>query len=164
MEKEDKFADMITEKEIREDVPSLYNWDFWPKGNFEEILGFTMKSSDEEFHDATKDLVSFVGRIGAEFKVRKVDFKIKHTDLRKKVMLIMVDDDLVDEGEIGVNWFHTRRGAKFSGTLEVTRRRGAEASHIKSFLVAIKYLLDGFLENAFSQNMLDSFVVSCSRR
>ena len=38
--------------------------------------------------------------------------------------------------------------------------RGAEASDIKSFLVAIKYLLDGFLENAFSQNMLDSFVVS----
>ena len=26
--------------------------------------------------------------------------------------------------------------------------------------MAIKYLLDGFLENAFSQNMLDSFVVS----
>ena len=151
---------MITEKEILEEVPSLYNWEYWPKGNFEEMQGFTMKSSDEEFHDAIKDLVAFIGRKGADFKVRKVDFMIKHTDLRKKEMLILTDDNLVGEGEIGVNWFHTRRGAKYSGTLQVSRRKGAEASHVKSFLVAIKYLLDGFLEKAFSQNILDSFVVS----
>ena len=89
---------------------------------------------------------------------------IKHTDLRKKEMLILTDDNLVGEGEIGVNWFHTRRGAKYSGTLQVSRRKGAEASHVKSFLVAIKYLLDGFLEKAFSQNMLDSFVVSAGTK
>ena len=51
---------------------------------------------------------------------------IKHTDLRKKEMLIITDDNLVGEGEIGVNWFHTRRGAKYSGTLQVSRRKGAE--------------------------------------
>ena len=39
---------MLTEEEVLDSVPDLYNLEYWPRDDFSEIKGFKMKSSEEE--------------------------------------------------------------------------------------------------------------------
>ena len=37
---------MLTEEEVLDSIPDLYNLKWWPKDEFNEIKSFKMKSSD----------------------------------------------------------------------------------------------------------------------
>ena len=66
---------------------------WWPKDDFDEIKGFNMKSSEEEFDDALKKVTEYLGKQtkGHVFKIGRSKFKIIKTDLRKKEIHIVVD-------------------------------------------------------------------------
>ena len=151
---------MLTEEEVLDSIPDFYNLSWWPKDDFSEIKGFTMKSSEEDFADALKKLSEYLGKKtkGHVFKVLRFKFKIKQTNLKTKVILLDVDDNVFGDGEVDIKWWINRRGGKLSCTLQVTRLKGAEPSHLKAMLNAIKFLMDGFLENGFTKAMLDSFI------
>ena len=62
---------MLTLREILDDIPDLYVLKWWPKDDFEDIKGFTMKSSEEEFADALKEVTHIIGKKGHKFKVER---------------------------------------------------------------------------------------------
>ena len=70
---------MITEEEILLSIPNFYNLGWWPKDDFDEIKGFNMKSSEEEFEDALKKVTDYLGKQtkGHLFKIGKAKFKIQ---------------------------------------------------------------------------------------
>ena len=152
---------MITEEDILQSIPNLYNLSWWPKDDFDVIKGFTMKSSEEEFSEAVKKVGDYLGKQtkGNVFKIGSFKFKIRQTDLRKKEINIIVGDKLYDDGDVEMKWWITRRGGKLKTTLQVQSRQGAESCHIKTMLQAIKFLMDGTLENGFTKSMLDSFIL-----
>ena len=147
---------MLTLREILDDIPDLYVLKWWPKDDFEDIKGFTMKSSEEEFADALKEVTHIIGKKGYKFKVETIQFKVKQADLRKKEITIVTDDKLFGEGELEMKWWITRKGA----TVEVKRKKGSEASHLKQILRVVKFLLDGTLDKAFTKSMIDSFTLN----
>ena len=153
---------MITEEEqeVLDSVSDFYNLNWWPKDDFNEITGFNMKSSEEDFADALKKLSDYLGKKtkGNIFKVLRFKFKIKQTNLRSKEIRLVVDDNVFGEGELDLKWWINRRGGKLACTFQVSRLKGAEPSHLKAMLSAIRYLMDGFLENGFTKAMLDSFI------
>ena len=152
---------MITEEEILLSIPNLYNLGWWPKDDFENIQGFNMKSSEEEFADALKEVTDYLGKQtkGNIFKIGRSKFKIKQTDLRRKEINIVIDDSIYGEGDAEIKWWSTRRGGKFNCTLQVSSKSGAYASHLKTMLQAIKFLMDGTLEKGFTKTMLESFIL-----
>ena len=138
---------MITEEEILLSIPNLYDLNWWPKDDFENIEGFTMKSSEEEFADAIKEVTDYLGKQtkGNIFKIGRSKFKIKQTDLRKKEINIVIDDSIYGEGDAEIKWW-TRRLGKLKCTLQVSSKKGAYASHLKTMLQAMKFLMDRTLE------------------
>ena len=152
---------MITEEEILLSIPNFYDLGWWPKDDFDEIKGFNMKSSEEEFEDAVKKVTDYLGKQtkGHVFKIGRSKFKIKQTDLRKKEIHIVVDDSVYGEGEAGIKWWCSRRGGKLHSTFQVQSKSGAYACHLKTMLQAIKFLMDGTLEKGFTNTMLDSFIL-----
>ena len=89
---------MITEEEILLSIPNLYNLNWWPKDDFENIQGFNMKSSEEEFADAVKEVTDYLGKQtkGNIFKIGRSKFKIKQTDLRRKEINIVIDESIFE--------------------------------------------------------------------
>ena len=152
---------MITEEEILLSIPNLYDLNWWPKDDFENIQGFNMKSSDEEFADALKEVTDYLGKQtkGNIFKIGRSKFKIKKTDLRRKEINIVIDDSIYGEGDAEIKWWCTGRGGKVNCTLQVSSKSGAYASHLKTMLQAIKFLMDGTLEKGFTKTMLESFIL-----
>ena len=109
-----------------------------------------------EFADAVKEVTDYLGKQtkGNIFKIGRSKFKIKQTDLRRKEINIVIDDSIYGEGEAEIKWW-TRRGGggKVNSTLQVSSKKGAYASHLKTMLQAIKYLMDGTLEKGFTKAM-----------
>ena len=152
---------MLTEEEVLDSIPDLYNLDWWPREDFNELNGFNLKSSEEEFVDVLKKFTEYLGKKtkGNIFKVLRSKFKIRQTNLKTKNILLVVDDNVYGEGEVMVHWWINRRGGKLTCTLQVSRKKGADPIHIKAMLNAVKYLMDGFLENGLTKAMLDSFIL-----
>ena len=127
---------MLTEEEVLDSVPDLYNLEYWPRDDFSEIKGFKMKSSEEDFCDALKRFSEYLGKKtkGNIMKVLRFKFKIRQTNLKSKEILLVVDDNVYGEGEVNLQWWISRRGGKLSCTLQATRKKGADPSHLKSML------------------------------
>ena len=110
---------MLTEEEVLDSIPNLYNLSWWPKEDFKEIKGFNMKSLEEDFADALKNLTEYLGKKtkGNVFKILRFKFKIKQSNLKTKDILIVVDDNLFGEGEVDLKWWIQRKGGKLNSTL-----------------------------------------------
>ena len=53
---------MLTEEEVLDSIPDLYNLDWWPREDFNELNGFNLKFSEEEFVDALKKFTEYLGK------------------------------------------------------------------------------------------------------
>ena len=148
---------MIDDKDLIEDDNGFYVLNTWPKKDFGSLAGFTMSSNEEEFIDAAKKLLKTLKVKGREMEVRRVPFKIKNVGARAQYLVIYLNDDIYGEGHVHLKW--TFEGKKKGTTLHFSKVKGCDPSHVQKVLYVMKYLIDGTIDNVFSPEMIESFIV-----
>ena len=152
---------MIIDKDLLEDENGFYELNWWgkTKKDFESLTGFQFSSKDFEFKDAVKKLLHFLQVKGKEMLVRNVRFKVKTVLLHSEFLTINLKDDVYEEGNVHLKW--TFDGKKSGTTLQCTKVKGCDPVLVQKIFLVVKFLIDGFLDNVFSPEKLESFIVGC---
>ena len=150
---------MIFDKDLLEDTNEFYELDWWggkTKSDLESFTGFKFSSKEEEFKNALKELLKILVK-GKEMSVRNVRFKVKNTAPNAQFLVIMLTDDIYGEGKVKLSW--TFDGRKSGNILQGTKVKGCDPVLAKRTIFAVKFLIDGLLDNVFGPEKIESFTV-----
>ena len=72
------FEMRIDAKELVETMSHRYKKKHWPNKDYEDLLGYSMKSKDQDFVEAANNIIEMISMKGRELKYQGISFKIHY--------------------------------------------------------------------------------------
>ena len=137
------------------DDHETYVSDFWNKGgevekSFDNMEGFKIKSTDEDYIDLIQEIVQMIRVKESVTIVNGISFKCT-----RAIQKEFETDFLIEGQKVRLKFWLKKKGGT---TLTVTKLSGTSSSQLVLMMRALKYMINGVLEKKISKNKLHSFV------
>ena len=159
-------ANIDFNKRLQEGKNDEYDIHVFPQNDTTSVddkLGFKLFGDEPKFSEnALPRLFQFLNHKDQEIVVKGVRMKCTVTSSdptwRSKPMIMKVFSEHLGEKRVSLKFnLGTKKSAK---SLQIQRSNGGMFAHVQLVLEAIKYLIDGILEDDISEKQWDSFIKS----
>ena len=148
----------IDAKELVETMSHIYKKKHWPNKDYEDLLGYSMKSKDQDFVEAANNIIELISMKGRELKFQGISFKIHYVTNSKASShaCIQVDGGAFEKENIEFKWWLGNSGT----CLQLTRVKGADVHHLKLMLYVFITMMDDLLDKRLLPVEMKAFIVS----
>ena len=140
----DDDEDVMNDINLSHSQEECYDFDYWPKTrSINDLDGFTFKSKDTDYIAATEKVLKMINVKDRGFIVDGIRFTCLKSNKTNFQTVLSVDGKLVQ-----MQFWGPGKSKKNGSTLQINKATGAQAYHVKLMFKAMKYLIDGTLDNS----------------